>query len=238
MFRWNACFALAVIALPGVNLALAADAPPALPTTFELMINGETFQVEANRMVKLPSTTMPGVTYEVALRVAPIQVLRLNTFKFSYDLRSKVQDDRGRERRTARVTHELGLTMLLTDLGEPLDASSRDKALELLSQSVAQSLTRRGIPEAATQVTRLEDQQFAGSEGRGVRFRYRDAEGVEHVTLVYLLVGKQFTASCIVQYLQADAEDVLPIVKRTLDSVKGLQAAAPAQAESSPGAKP
>ena len=74
---------------------------------------------------------------------------------------------------------------------------------------------------------RLPDHQFEGAEGRGARIRHRDIEGVDHSTLVYLLVGKTFTASCIVQFLDADGQDVLPLVKDTLDSIRGIDAPPP-----------
>ena len=81
------------------------------PTTYEIQINGESFLVEVNRLVKLESEQNPGQSYEVALRVAPTQHRTLNTFRFDYDLPARLHDDEGRRQRTVRLTHELGFTM-------------------------------------------------------------------------------------------------------------------------------
>lgn len=198
----------------------AEDALPGLPTTYELMINGEDFVVEANRAVKLRSKTRPGVTYDIAIRVSPVQKMRLNSLRFEYGLRTRVEDNRQAQRRSAKLTHELGFTMLVTDLGEPLEAGSRDTGLQMLTESVVKSYRQRGVKDQEIEVTRLKDLQLKGAEGRGVQIRHKDGDGVEHVTLVYLLVGKTFTGSYIAQYLQADSETALPIIKQTLDSIE------------------
>lgn len=206
-------------------LAVLAGAPPVwgqggsnvTPTMFELMINGESFTVEANRMVELASQQQPGVSYKVALRVAPTQRLRLNSCQFEYDRLARVEDDRQREQRTVQLIHELGFSMLITDLGGPLEAANQEEALKLLSSSVAAS-----FKEKATDLTIGEphSRKFGAATGRGVLIRYRDAENLGHTCLVYVLVGPSFSASCIVQYLDDDAQEVLPLVKKTLDSFK------------------
>ena len=91
------------------------------------MINGEIFLIEANRLHKLSSKQKPGVAYEVALRVAPTQQLKLNSVQFEYDRLGTVEDDRGPLRRTVRLTHELGFSMLITELGGPLKPEDQDE---------------------------------------------------------------------------------------------------------------
>ena len=60
------------------RLPLATGAPqPTPPVTYEVQINGESFPVEANRAVKVDSQEKPGVGYNVAVRVAPTQQVRL-----------------------------------------------------------------------------------------------------------------------------------------------------------------
>ena len=193
-----------------------------LPTTYELMINGESFLVETNQLVRLQSQLRPGAIYEVALRVSPIQYLRLNQIRLAYDLRTKVEDNRQVERRTVRLTHPKGGHVLITELGEPLDAADRETALRILVEATVQSYRQRGIPDAKMELSRLETVQLPGAEVRGVRIRYQDAKQIEHQALVYLLVGKSFTCSCIVEYLQADETHVLPMVKRLLDSIEPM----------------
>jgi hypothetical protein len=55
-----------------------------------------------------------------------------------------------------------------------------------------------------------------------VVIRYRDGQDLGHTCLVYVLVGEKFAVSCVVEYLDRDSEDVLPLVKKTLDSFRAV----------------
>lgn len=225
----------AIVVLAAIQIAAAEEVPKSPPTTYELVINGETFVVEANRDLKLASKSKPGVTYDVAIRIAPVQRFRMKDLRFDYDFGSRLEDNRQTERRSVKVSHELGFSTLITDLGGAMEASSRDTALKMLTESVLGVYRKNGLKDADTEVARLADAQFRGAEGRGVRIRHRDAEGIWHVTLIYLLVGKTFTGSCITQFLESDSETVLPLVKRTLDSIEGTaEAKAPAPRPAKP----
>lgn len=213
----------------------AAGPTQATPTTYELMINGESFLLEANRLVKLQSKLHPNLTYEVAIRVSPVQYLRLNQIRLTYDLRTKVEDNRQAERRSVRLSHPQGCYMLITEIEGPLAQTDRDKALQMLTESVVQSYQQRQISDGKMELTRLENTQFSAVEARGVQIRYQDAQGIRHRSLIYLLVGKTFTCSCIIEYLDADEAQVLPIIKRTLDSIEPIR---PSTTSPPPAEKP
>ena len=55
--------------------------------------------------------------------------------------------------------------------------------------------------------------------------RYTDARGYKHTCLLYVFSGETFAATCVVQYLDKDADggDLLPLVRKTLDSIRGLK---------------
>jgi hypothetical protein len=226
MVRLKSSTVLGAIVAPALVFAqVALAAPPANPPpiTYEVIVNGESFLVDANRVARLESKTKPGVIYEVAVRVSPVQRLKLSTLQFQYDQGTKVEDNRQSQRRSVKLEHELGFTLLITDLGKTIEAESRDKALEILTQSVMNTFRTLGVKEEGTKVERLRDYQFTGAEGRGVRIQHHDAEGIAHTTLVYLLVGKTFTGTCIAQYLDGDSKDVLPLVRKVLDSIQGVE---------------
>lgn len=203
--------------------ASSGGAEPNLPTpstTYEVQINGESFSVEANRMAKLESKKKPGVTYQVAVRVAPTQRVRLNTCQFDYDLPGKVEDVGDRANRSVRLTHELGFSILFNDLGKSLDVKSQEATLKMLVDSVASTLRDEKAREI--EVGDPRQRVFGGSSARGMTIRYRDAKGLGHVYLVYVLTGPTFAATSIVGYLENDADDALPLVRKTLDSVQGI----------------
>jgi len=189
--------------------------------TYELIINGESFLVEANRVLTLKSQQKPGVSYQVALRLAPIQRLKLNTMQFNYDRLFKVEDDRGLEQRTVRLSHELGFTVLITDLGAPLKPQQQDEALKLLIESVTG--TFREMKAAKLEVTKPHTRQFGDASGRGVVVRCRDEQDFGRTCLIYVLAGEKFAGTCIAQYLDNDSDNVLPLVKKTLDSFRAIQ---------------
>ncbi len=221
---WRATFRMVPLLLAGLCLgpvaARAQTEAETPPTSYELMINGESFQVEANRIVKLESKEKAGVVYEVALRVAPTQRVRMDTFQFDYDLPARLRDDRGQGQRTARLTHEMGFTMLLGDLGGAMDDEGRRQALDILIESVAE--TYREMKVEGLDVGKPHERKFGENSARGVVIRYKDAQQFGHTSLVYVLQGANFTASCVVQYLDHDSEDALPLVKRILESVAPL----------------
>jgi hypothetical protein len=207
--------------------AVAASAVPAIaqrpsgdsPVLYELMINGESFTVEGNRLVKLQSKEKPGASYEVALRVAPTQRMKLGSVQFEYDWLCKVERTGGREQRSVRLTHERGFNMLVTDLGDtPLEAEARDEALKILVESATESLKEPAVTKL--DVGKPQDKKFEGAGARGVVIRCHDGQDLGRTSLVYVLVGAKFTVSCIVQYLDNDAADVVPVIRRTLDSFR------------------
>lgn len=196
--------------------AQSTDAVPA--STYEVQIDGESFEVEANRVVKIESKEKPGVSYTVAVRVAPIQRVKLNSVQFEYELPAKVEADSRRDNRSIRLTHELGFSMLLTDLGSSLEPKAQEETLKMLQESVASAL--REQKAAAIEASEPHERTFGGSSARGITIRYRDAKDFGHVCLLYVLTGPNFAASCVVEYLDNDGDDVLPLVKKTLDSVR------------------
>jgi len=82
MFRWMSVCLVLSAAIGSWTSARAETAREYPPSLYELLIGGESFQVEANRVVKLQSKTHPGVSYEVALRVAPTQRVKLRSIQF------------------------------------------------------------------------------------------------------------------------------------------------------------
>ena len=212
---------LVVVTVTARGLPAQAEPPAASPpTVYEVQINGESFLVEANRQTKLESKEKPGVRYEVAVRVAPTQLVRLSTLQFEYDLPAKVEVDARRENRSARLIHELGFSLLLCDLGRSLDAKGQQQTLENLLKSVTSTL--RDAKMEDLNVTEPHERKFDRSAARGITVRYRDPKGSAHVCLVYVLTGPGHAATCVAEYLDDQSDEVLPVIKKTLDSVQAI----------------
>lgn len=199
------------------GLAFAMAPRKAEPLLYDLVINGESFTIEADRSLRLESKKDPGVVYEVALRIAQNQRLALNRIQFDYDRGYEVTDDHSQTLRSANMEHELGFTITLTDLGRVLNEDERGKILQTLQESMENSFRQ---DNAENLKTTARQQRFQHAEAEGVTIQYHDTEGRARTCLIYVLAGKDFTASAIVQFPDANHEDVLPLVKRTLDSVQ------------------
>ncbi len=195
------------------------------PTLYELLINGESFLVEADRVVTLESQQQPGVKYQVALRIAPTQPVRLLSCQFEYDLPATLHAESathaGAARRSARLTHELGFDLLVTDLGGPLKPGTHAEALKILSDSVMDTFRRMGVSELTAAAPH--QRRFAHAEAHGVTIHYLDEQGIGHTSLAYVLGNEKFAATCVVQYLDKDSEHVLPLIKKALDSLRALE---------------
>ena len=111
--------------------------------------------------------------------------------------------------------------MLITDLAQPLDAKSQAETLKILKDSTLESLKESQM-EGIT-LTEPPPRKFAGSDGQGVVIHYQDRQGYGRVCLVYLLTGPTFAGSCVVQYFEIDEGNVVPLVKRTLDSIRAVR---------------
>jgi hypothetical protein len=206
------------------NVALRAEDAGAAnpPSWYEIQINGEEFTVEANRVNTLESKKKPGTAYQIAVRVSPTQRVRLDTFQCDYDLPARVQESGKPGNRSVRISHELGYSILLNDLGASFDPKSQKEALKLLVDSVLSTL--REEKAAELNATEPHQRMFGDVSAYGATIRYRGGKGFKHVCLVYILTGKAFAASCVTEYLENDTDDVLPLIKKTLDSVRPISA--------------
>ncbi len=166
----------------------------------------------------MQSPRKPEARYELVVRIAPTQVLRLNTVRLEYDMPADVFDDRGPRQRTVQIRHQLGFNLLLTDLGGPLEAKEQDEVMKSRIDSVVK-LHKDEKPTVGSPFQR----QFSGAAGQGKIIHYKDAQGVGHSCVVCTLSGAKFCVACIVQYRDEDKKEVMPTVTKILDSVEGLQ---------------
>jgi hypothetical protein len=186
--------------------------------TYELMINGESFLVEADQLVRVESRDKPGVVYDVALRIAPKQRVRLSSVQFEYLWPADVELERQGASHSARIRHELGYSVLITDLGARLEEDTAKKALDILRESTVESLTGSGALNI--EVSKDHERRFGHSDGLGLTIKYQDEQEVDHTCLVYVLSGESFSCSAILHYLDRAAGHVLSQMKATLDSIR------------------
>ncbi len=214
------CFSLAALTSIGAHAQLPPlGAEPEQEVVYELLINGESFFVEGNRIVKLRSEQNPDAEYEVAIRIAPTQRYRMPGLEFTYDRPAVVERDAEGGRNVVRLVHELGFSIRIHDLGGTLDAEAQKRVLDILAESVAASFRDLGAREVEVGKP-LEPRKFGENIGVGTTIRYQDENGAAHTGMVYVLAGEAFSATCVIQYLDRDRDDVLPLVRRTLDSFR------------------
>ena len=200
---------------------LAASALAAPPTRYEISINGENFMLESDRIVKLNSVDKPGTSYEVGIRVAQFQPWQLKTSRFNYHNGFTPSEEPQAVGRSVSLKHELGFVMVVSDLGGPLPEENQDKTLQLLTNSMHKTLDAGKV--ARLEVGKAAVRNLGSTTVRGITIRYDDRDGVGRSSLVYLVTGARFSCSVIVQCLDADRENVLPLVTTTLESFEAVE---------------
>jgi hypothetical protein len=203
-----------VSAQPGVS-----DDPR---VTYEVQIDGESFQIEGGqRPIKVESKLKKGPSYTLAVRVAMIQTLRLNSVQLEYGMWAKVIDNKRKDLRIAQIVHELGFSLEITDLGHALDEEHRDKLLKTL----VDDLETRFTNHKATGLKRTEPkvQKFGSSDCKWLRISFNDSDGVARTCTVFVLWGEKYTVSAVSEFRDQDKEDVSPWVINALGSIRPLQ---------------
>src|SRR5580704_5150121 len=163
--------------LPALSrTAVAQPGPNDPPATYELQIDGESFQVESGqRPAKFQSKLKPGTAYTLAVRVALSQVLRLNSVRLEYGMWAKVYDDKGKDIRIAQIVNDLGFTLQITDVGHHLNAKPADKLLDtLVDEAVKRCADAKAIKIAKKGPIA---QRFGESSGKGTKISFTDAAG-------------------------------------------------------------
>lgn len=213
-------FALLFVALgllAGWSLAAAAPRDEVPPLVFELSIDGETFLIEPEKQMELKSKDNPGKTYKVALRLAQRQRWVLNTIRFEYDGAFKVDDDNEAETRTATLTHELGFSLAVMDVGPAPEKAAATKLVQQLADSMANSYKQGGATEVT--VAKPADRKFGALSGQEIRIDYVDRNKKKSTTLVTLIVAGKQAGACVLSYPTAREAEVMPMAKVTLESM-------------------
>ena len=211
----------AVLVLTMSRSAFAQPSASDPPVTYEVQVDGESFQVEGNqRPIKVESTLKKGTTYTLAVRVAMTQPLRLNSVQMEYGMWAKVKDNKDKDLRIAQIVHELGFSLTITDLGHALPAEGQERLLKVLADSAAKRFTDSG----ATALTRteLKAMKFGHSDGKRSMISYKDPEGVARTCVVFVLSGEKYTVGAVAEFRDQDQEDVGSWVGNALRSIRPL----------------
>ena len=209
-----------ILSLFAGSLAAGQATDVVVPTTYQVAINGEVFEITLGEPITVKSRQQPDLQYDISLRVAPLQHLRLNTLQLSYDRGCRVSDDHKQGARTITLGHDLGFTMIVGDLSGTIDPADRPRVLRLLVKRMVQSFRPKAEKEPT--VSKIARAAFKEMSGRVVSIQYRDMDGYDRTCVVYLLVDDDHACSCIVQYLDEDAVAIAPLVKQILDSIRPL----------------
>ena len=210
-------FASLAVVSPPVSGQVSADDPP---VTYEVQIDGESFQVEGNqRPVKVESKLKPGTAYTLAVRVAMNQTLRLNSVQLDYGMWARVKDNKDKELRVATIIHELGFSLVVTDLGRPLDEKRRDDLLKTVADAAEQRFKDRNAKNI-NRTPPSKVQKYGVSQGKWLTIRYKDPEDVARSCMVFVLWGDTYTVSVVAEFRDQDKEDVRPWAMNAIGSIR------------------
>ena len=197
---------------------LGPDDPPA---TYEVQIDGESFQVESGqRPVKLHSKLKPGTTYTLAVRVSLTQVLRLNSVRLEFGMWAKVLNDKGKDIRVTQIVNDGGFTLRITDVGHQLDTKPADKLLDTLVDEAV----KRFVAGKAAKITKKGPmaQKFGESNGKGTKISFANAAGKARSAMVFVLSGEKYTIAAQIEYGDEQFDDMMPWLRDALSSIRPL----------------
>jgi len=217
---------LPTLLVGGISLfarpASAQPGPDDPPATYEVQIDGESFQVESGqRPIKVESKLKKGTTYTLAVRVALNQVLRLNTVRMEYGMWAKVEDDNGKNIRFAKIfNRDIGLILSITDVGHAMGKEHADKLLDTLVDAAV----KRHTDDKATHLEKKGPipQKFGISSGKGTRITYRDDRGLAHTTMIFVLSGENYTVGAEAEFADQYFDDAMPWIRAALSSIRPL----------------
>jgi len=211
----------AVLVVMVLRPVSAQPSPNDPPVTYEVQIDGESFQVEGSqRPIKVESKLKKGTTYMLALRVAMTQSLRLNSVQMEYGMWATVIDNKRKDLRIAQIVHELGFSFTITDLGNALNAEQQDKLLKTLAEDAVKRFTDRKATDLKP--TKPKAQKFGPSEGLWLKINYNDSEGAARTCMIFVLSGEKYTVSAVADFRDIDKEDVGSWVISALRSIRPL----------------
>ena len=218
---WIAAFIVVVAA----TVARPAPAQPSAndpPVTYEVQIDGESFQVEGGqRPIKVESKLKKGTTYSLAVRVSMTQILRLNSVQLEYGMWAKVIDNKRKDVRRATILHDLAFSLEITDLGQALDAKHQDDLLKTLAENAEKRLSDHKATDLKS--TQPRARKFGSSDGKWLMINYKDSGGVARTCMVFVLSGERYTVGAVAEFRDQEQEDALPWVKNALGSIRPLQ---------------
>jgi hypothetical protein len=215
----SVCFA--VVLAFGSRLSSGQPRPDDPPVTYEVQIDGESFQVEGGqRPIKVESKLKKGNHYTLAVRVAMTQPLRLNTVQLEYGMWAKVIDNKRKDLRVAQIVHELGFSLEITDLGQALNAKQQDELLKTVAENAVKRFTDRKAVDLKR--TELNAMKIGPSGCKRLRINYTDAEGVARTCMIFVLSGEKYTVTAVAEFRDLDGDDVKPWVMSALESIQPL----------------
>jgi hypothetical protein len=213
----------AMIAVWGTfpNWVAAQPGPDDPPATYEVQIDGESFQVESGQPpVKVESKLKKGVTYTLGVRVSMTQVLRLNSVRMEYGMWSKVYDDKGKGIRVAQIVKDPGITMQITDVGHYLDAKPADKLLDTLVSDAVKDYAKRKAAVVSKKGPIA--MKFGQSSGNGTKINFTDEAGQAHTAMFFVLSGEKYTVAAEIEYRDQTSEEAMPWMRNALSSIQPL----------------
>jgi hypothetical protein len=223
--RLAARLCLSMLPLTGAVLlpdrATAQPGPDDPPATYEVQIDGESFQVESGQPpVKVESKLKKGTTYTLGVRVSLTQVLRLNSVRMEYGMWSKVNDDKGNDFRVATIVKDPGITLRVYDVGHHLDAQPADKWLDTLVADAEKDYVKQKAKVVSKKGPIA--MKFGQSSGKGSKINYTDEAGAAHTEMFFVLSGEKYTIAAQLEFRDLYSEEAMPWMRSALGSIGPL----------------
>jgi hypothetical protein len=205
--------------------APAPAAPPAAeaasPVTYEVTVNGETFEATEGKEVTVKSKKAPVVEYTVKVTKKRIQTYQTDRLAFDYDSQASLNDDRAAENRTLSILTLNAGSLVITEFGDAPEDGGK-AMLALLIEAMKDNFEANKAKELV--IAPAAPVELGQSAGLVTTLTYADPDGEAHICILYLLLDEGQAFSVINQYAREDEARAKELAAPTLQTIRGRTA--------------
>ena len=202
-----------LVAIIGVT---AYAEKPDQEIVYEMTVNGETFDITGEEQTTIHSNKEIGKTFQVMIKVKPIQHYRAEQVEFDYDHSCSVKDERSPEGRMIIMSHGSGVSMVIRENDKT--SAGNDTMMQLILMK--ELGTRAQEKRRNVMITKPAPVAFTRARGIERTISYIDGSGDAWKRRIYLLTDKDEQFAVIVRYAVTNERLADRISSVTLHSIQ------------------
>ena len=206
---------IVVLLVTIIGVAAYAE-EPTKDIVYEMTVNGEPFDITGEKETTIHSTKEIGKTFQVMVKVKPIQHYRAEQVEFDYDHSCSIKDVRSPEGRMITMSHDSGVSMVIRESDKASAGNDTMMQLILMKELGTKAQEKR----RNVMITKPAPVAFARARGIERTISYIDGSGDAWKRRIYLLTDRDEQFAVIVRYAVTNERVADRISSVTLRSIQ------------------